>query len=325
VGDASDVGDGAGGESSGDDAGLDASVGGVGGADAGMGGADASLGGADAGGTAGQASDSQNAFVSVLPSSGDACGRFESFGSDRFGTGDIQAGFGIARAANGCPGYLAGLAGREAWRLIGSDPQTLLSPGGDAIPDGFIARFEGGPAFSCNGSGVGWSVRLESSAAVVADRVAARRCSGGVTATAFIRGAAGRNLSFEVCRTSGGCQLTSASAALGPDSTEQIVVMDLDDNGDLAWHGAFGPVSADPDAAAGIFVGRPHVDLALDSRDHIYVLLTTTGSPTMHNVASFGCDELEEPDRPAGTWLVRLERGGYLDQAYCRWARHMAL
>jgi hypothetical protein len=294
---------------------------GAGGADAGIadGSADGSVAGMGGSGGAGTLPDAAgpdtvNAFIMTSRDTG-SCARFESFGSDQSAT-DLQLGYGISQRAASCAADVAGQAGADTWRMIGSDPRTALAAGNDARVDGFIARFLGGSTASCP-SGFAWSLRLEGPGTTTGDRIFASRCSDSTTALAFVDQAAGGSLALRRCDAAGSCGTASRSASLGSTSTQQLVVLGLGGDGSLIWHGAFGPVARDPLPA-----GRVNADLALDRRDHVFLMFYTPGPLEVYNVDTTSCAELTGADaaQPA-TWVVGFARDGAGDRAACRWAR----
>jgi hypothetical protein len=258
--------------------------------------------------------DTVNAFIMTAQSTG-SCARFDSFGSDRSAT-DLQLGYGISQRATSCAVDVAGQAGADTWRMIGSDPRSALAASSDARPDGFIARFLGGSTATCP-SGFAWSLRLEGPGATTGDRIFASRCSDSTTALAFVDQAAGGSLALRRCASDGSCVTASRSASLGPTASEQLVVLGLGGDGSLIWHGAFGPVSRELAPA-----GRADVDLGLDQRDQIYVAFHTPGPLDVHNVDTTTCSDLTGATAAdAGTWVIGLARDGTGDRASCRWAR----
>lgn len=298
-----------------------ASTGGTGGVGTGGTGA-GGTGGAGAGGGM-PAPDSRNAFLWPIEGSQE-CTLFQTFGSDRLGLQDSQAGFGmsVVPSSAGCSMVWAGLAGRDAWRLKADSLGTALFDAGGASMDGFVARSEGPNALCNSAPGPVWNVRvtpLAVGAAAVTERASVARCSfGEVTASALVRSPAGGNVALYRCETEGGCDTDASLVPLPAAGGEHLLIMGLRSNGQLDWSAAFGPLSADPDAGSGSFTGRSHHDLARDSEDRLYAVFTTTGPLATRNVEPlFDCDGLAE-NLAEGTYLVSL-RPYSNASAMCEW------
>jgi hypothetical protein len=194
--------------------------------------------------------------------------------------------------------------------------------------DGYVARFDGGDAMGCGGAGHAWNVRLSpisSADSAAVERVSAERCasSGHVAATALVRAGAGSNLSLYRC---GGPNLTcDSSVALVPvagSGGEHLVVASFNGSGELRWSAALGPVAADADAGSGTFTARSHHDVARDSYDHLYVVLTTTGPLSTKNVSASSECEGFVANLSAGTYVIGL-RSQASGEASCDWAHRI--
>jgi hypothetical protein len=98
--------------------------------------------------------------------------------------------------------------------------------------------------------------------------------------------------------------------------------MSLNGEGELDWHGAFGPVQGAATSPLSLTFFPPPIDLAADARDDLYVLVTVGEAPRVHNVQLAGCDELSTDPAP-GTWIVKLGRDGFAERARCSWARRL--
>jgi hypothetical protein len=264
--------------------------------------------------------DTLNAFV-FSPTAAGACGQFASFGTDTGGS-DLQGILGMSRHTGPCGGYVAGLAGANTWRLDGSDARTSLASGRDAIEDGFIAHFDGGRFFGCGDGEPDFSVRVSSARPTMAGPLVARRCGQGVTATALVPPQQA-SLVLERCRTVEGCDQAAMMASLGAFRSGELAVLHLDGEGELGWHGTFGPVPVPTINLFSIDSLPLPVDLTGDARDDLYVLFVTDGTPDSNNVELAGCTEYSAADAAAGTWLVKLARDGFADRARCRWARRL--
>jgi len=264
-------------------------------------------------------SDWVNAFV-FAPREQGGCARFESFGSDQLGSGDAQAIFDISRRPAACRAYAAGAAGRNTWRIVGNDPKSSIAPGRDENADGFLVRFGVSGLFGCT-QGVDFNLRFSTIGVVTGERARAH-CDQGVTAAVLARELRQASLVIERCSTADGCDPASTSASLEPALGDQIVVMGLADDGELRWHGSFGPVGFDarPRPAAG---SAPLMDLALDERDDAYLLVVVDGPLRSHNVELSRCSELSAENPAPGVWIVKLSGSGFGDRGGCRWARHL--
>jgi hypothetical protein len=299
-----------------------------GGSGAGGAGGDGSGSGGAGGGGGAPGPDAQNAFLWRRSSAASTCSIWSSVGSDRLGSGDAQVGFDVSAvsSSSACATYFTGLAGFDAWRFVGDQAFTALFDTGGLSRDGFIARMTGSEALDCGPSGdLAWSARLAPgnvSGVVAGDRVIGARCSDSLTAAAFVRGAAGGSVDLFVCAADGSCAKSEARPSLASIAEEQLLLLGLGGDARLQWSGAIGPVSADADAAAGSFVGRPHGDLAADTHDTLYMVVTTTGPMRLSNMEPFGCDKLVE-GAPAGTYVMGLAQSGFIDKARCLWARRI--
>jgi hypothetical protein len=245
-----------------------------------------------------------------------------TFGSDRLGADDSQIGHGVGEDPDpsSCSSYWTGLSGRDPWRFDASAPSTGLFDTGGASLDGFLARFDG-----CGvADGYSWSLRMtptQADAVVWGERAAALHCKDGVVTTTVVKGAPGGSIDWHMCSVGGDCEATESAVALSGDSAQHLVITELHGDGSLAWHGVFGPVGLDADAGAGTFAGRSHSDMAKDTGDGSYVVLTTTGPLSVRNVEPFaGCSEVLAPGAPAGTFMFHLQRGGFGEKAFCEWA-----
>jgi hypothetical protein len=202
--------------------------------------------------------DTENAFV-FTPAASGGCGVWESFGSDVIGA-DQQAIFGMSRHTASCGAYVAGMTGRGTWRLDGSDPRTTLASGNNQTYDGFIAHFDGGSVFGCPADGApDFSLRLASAGMAVGGPLVARRCGEGVAATALVSAKQG-SLALLRCTTAGGCDQASMVASLGAVVSEELVVMSLNGEGELDWHGAFGPVQGAATSPLSLTFFPPPID-----------------------------------------------------------------
>jgi len=308
-------------------------AGGSGGA-AGSGGSAGSGGTAGAGGAAGAAGaggaagappgDGTNAFMWRSPTTALECERLDSFGSDLEGSGDAQAGFDVATRWNAgtCQAYWTGLAGRGTWTFDAADPSSALFDSGGTIADGFVAKLSGTDFDECAlGAQYAWNVRLTPSAqgAVLwGNRVAARACAEGSVLTAFVTGAPLGMVSLHRCAQSSGCAPTGVDFQL-VDAPSQLLVIGLDTDGSLAWHGVLGPTDAGSFAVGGAVMGEVRDDLKLDNRDHVWLLVQTTGPFTTSNVTTTMCPELATWTDP-GTFVVGLSPNGSNGQADCEHA-----
>jgi hypothetical protein len=276
-------------------------------------------GSSDGDGPSGPVPDTLNAFV-FSPTAAGACGAFTSFGSDL--GDDLQAIFGMSRHTGTCGAYVAGIAGKNTWRLVGSDPRTALATGRDPIEDGFIAHFSGGRFFGCGDGAPDFSVRLSTARPTAAGPLVARRCGEGVTATALVQPQQA-TLALERCRTAQGCDQAAMVASLGAFRSGELAVLHLNGEGELGWHGTFGPVPIPTTNLLSVEALPLPLDLAGDVRDDLYVLFVADGVPDAHNVELAGCSEFTAADAAAGTWIMKLARDGFSDRARCRWARRL--
>lgn len=312
---------GAGGQTGG--AGGAAGAGGLGGA-GGAGGAGGHAGGAGGSGGSDPQHNTQNAFLWTWRNGDMDCSRFATFGSDRLGSPDSQVGFGIAaiESVGGCASFWTGLAGRDAWRFAADDPATALFDAGGQSSDGFVARFDGAIAQQCSSEGTpAWNDRLTSStpgSVVWGNRVAAHICTPMVSVASFVSGAANGNLAVHRCTVGGSCTPNDAVVDLAP-ADQQLVVLGLGANGELAWHAAFGPVATTPVLVDGAPLGPSRDNLVVDALGHPKVLFESTGPLAIEGLNLAYCPELEQ-EAPAGTWLVALGAMGSGDRGRCEWA-----
>jgi hypothetical protein len=305
AGDASVVDGGAGGASGGDASTPDGSVG------------DASV---EAGGGSEDAApplDAQNLFTLLADGSG-ACSDFVGFGVDAAGT--EQIGFDIAGASSFCGHYVTGLAGTRAFRM-GEGLSTTLFSDDDELADGFITRFDGGDTFMCEAGDPNFSLSLAAQTPVSGVKIAANRCDEGATAAAFAFESSS-TMSVHRCRSTSGCSSTATTIPLG-DAMHQLVLLGIDGGGGIGWHGSVGPVRVAPKDYVSLLPGRPQVDLVLDSSDEAYVFVTATDTMTLGNFDVTACPDLDVAEPLAGTWLLRLSRGGAAERAACTWARRV--
>ena len=265
-------------------------------------------------------SDTLNGFVFTATAAG-ACGWFESFGSDMAGE-ELQAIFGLSKHTGMCGAYVSGLAGKNSWRLDGTDPRTALATGRDPIADGFIAHFVGGRAFGCGDGEPDFSIRLSSARPVMTGPLVARRCATGVTATALVS-AQQASLALERCSTVDGCDQAATVASLGGFQSGELVVLGLNGDGELDWHGAIGPVTVPSFNLFAADFQAASLDLAADARDDLYMLFVADGPPSAHNIELAGCTEFSATDAAPGAWVMKLARDGFADRARCRWARRL--
>jgi hypothetical protein len=269
-----------------------------------------------------RAPDTLNGFV-FTPSAVGSCARFESFGSDVAGE-ELQALLGISRLGTNCGAYVAGLAGKNSWRLDGSDPKTALAAGRDPNVDAFIAHFAGGRVFGCGDGEPHFSVRLSSARPVMAGPLVGRRCGAGVgvAATALVSGQQA-SLALERCSTADGCDQAAMVASLGGVQAGELVVMNLNAAGELDWHGTIGPVTIPSFNLFSVEAGPPPLDLGSDARDDLYLLVDVDAAPETHNLDLTNCAELSAADAASGRWIVKLTAAGIADRARCRWARRL--
>jgi hypothetical protein len=266
--------------------------------------------------------DTLNGFV-FTPSAVGGCARFESFGSDLAGE-ELQALLGISKLGTNCGAYVSGLAGKNSWRLDGSDPKTALAAGRDPNVDAFIAHFAGGRVFGCGDGEPHFSVRLSSARPVMAGPLVGRRCGSGVgvAATALVSGQQAA-LALERCSTADGCDQAAMVASLGGVPSGELVVMNLNAAGELDWHGTIGPVTIPSFNLFSVEAGPPPLDLGSDARDDLYLLVDVDAAPETHNLDLTSCAELSATDAASGRWIVKLTAAGIADRARCRWARRL--
>jgi hypothetical protein len=316
---------GSGGAGSGGSAGSAGSGGSGGsGGSAGSAGAGGTAGAAGAGGAGGSHGDGTNAFVWRSRTDGLACEGLATFGSDLEGPADAQAGFGLAtRSGYGaCTAYWTGLAGRSTWSLDVADPTATMFDAGGTVADGFVAKLQGSANEACVlDAGHAWNVRLTPSAggAVLwGNRVAARACAEGSVLTAFVTGAPLGTVSLRRCAHDTGCATAGENFDL-VDAASQLVVIGLDTDGILAWHGVLGPTDVGSFAIGDAVMGEVRNNLDLDNRDEVWILLETTGALGTSNVAATLCPELATWTEP-GTFLIGLSPDGSSGQADCQHA-----